>query len=460
MRLILLALITLMFSKFSYAEYCVPTSQVCTEGAALRVIEGYERYRDCWSYKVDYKCYKDEVRNDCLSIENTPGCDSSSGQCLESGQDGQCNKFQKKFTCGRADSVKAIEGATLLESEYTIVKDEDDLIECNPNITNPDCHEVARVCVEGPEVRVINGKEVAKDCWKYETKHNCFASSEISECQEYEGKCKLITSDCLSSNKNGVCKHYVRKYSCQETSDVKPLAMNCKGASYCIGGNCEAATVKPNNNMGRAISGLNMLKELTQDFDREGCDTQTSKDCKVFKGKGQRCDTRPLGSLNCCRDDGWLQDIKLSSCSEGEAALSLSKSKGLCHYVGSYCSKKIVGVCVKTSRAYCCFESKLSRIIHEQGRAQLGVDWGNAKNPSCQPLTIGQLQSLDFSKIDFSEMYNEIKNKVTPEKIQQHSKDNTVIKNEIEEKVSQASGMAEKYGKRVVKHYESKNENK
>ena len=33
------------------------------------------------------------------------------------------------------------------------------------------------------------------------------------------------------------------------------------------------------------------------------------------------------------------------------------------------------------------------------------MGWGSAKNPQCDGLTIEQLQSLDFSQIDFSEFY-------------------------------------------------------
>lgn len=39
----------------------------------------------------------------------------------------------------------------------------------------------------------------------------------------------------------------------------------------------------------------------------------------------------------------------------------------------TYCSKKFLGVCLTKRKAYCCFESKLARILQEQGRRQLGV---------------------------------------------------------------------------------------
>ena len=82
----------------------------------------------------------------------------------------------------------------------------------------------------------------------------------------------------------------------------------------------------------------------------------------------------------------------------------------LCHSVGSYCSKKIpiIGSCVQTTQTYCCFNSRLARILNEQGRAQLARGWGGAKGPDCSGFTVAQLQSLDFSRMDLTAFYTEI----------------------------------------------------
>ena len=77
--------------------------------------------------------------------------------------------------------------------------------------------------------------------------------------------------------------------------------------------------------------------------------------------------------------------------------------------VGSYCSQKFLGACVKKTETYCCFLSLLARIIHEQGRPQLPRGWGDPEKPDCAGLTVTQLQSLDFAKMDLSEFYAEIK---------------------------------------------------
>ena len=110
-------------------------------------------------------------------------------------------------------------------------------------------------------------------------------------------------------------------------------------------------------------------------------------------------------------------------CDEQDILTSTYKESGYCHYVGSKCIKKLPLVgCVQKAKVYCCFNSKLARIIHEQGRPQLanfqGNLWGSAKHPICRGFTPEEFQALDFSKMDLSEYYADIERNVT-ENLQQ-----------------------------------------
>ena len=65
--------------------------------------------------------------------------------------------------------------------------------------------------------------------------------------------------------------------------------------------------------------------------------------------------------------------------------------------------------CRKINRSFCCFNSLLSRIINQQGRPQLGKDWGfDPRTPDCSGFTVTELQRLDFGAMDFSEFYASI----------------------------------------------------
>ncbi|MEM2863619.1 MAG: conjugal transfer protein TraN [Ignisphaera sp.] len=104
-------------------------------------------------------------------------------------------------------------------------------------------------------------------------------------------------------------------------------------------------------------------------------------------------------------------------CDQQDILTSTYKESGYCHYVGSRCIKKILGKCVQKSKVYCCFNSKLARIIHEQGRPQLvtfGPDggWGSAKSPNCRGFTPEEFQAIDFGRIDFSEYIEDVQRSV------------------------------------------------
>ena len=88
----------------------------------------------------------------------------------------------------------------------------------------------------------------------------------------------------------------------------------------------------------------------------------------------------------------------------------MKRDNRLCHGVGSYCSSRlpIIRLCIETTESYCCFNSRLARILNEQGRAQLGRGWGGAKSPDCSGFTVAQLQALDFSRMNLAEFYAEI----------------------------------------------------
>lgn len=106
--------------------------------------------------------------------------------------------------------------------------------------------------------------------------------------------------------------------------------------------------------------------------------------------------------------------MSMMQCPADSKQLAMHRGANLCHFVGSYCSSKFLGVCTETTESYCCFNSKLSKIINEQGRPQIGKSWGSAESPDCSGFSAEQFQQLDFSKIDMSEFVNDIYNSVLP----------------------------------------------
>ena len=103
-----------------------------------------------------------------------------------------------------------------------------------------------------------------------------------------------------------------------------------------------------------------------------------------------------------------------NQCDIQDQETSLLADSDYCVYLGSYCAEKwpLVG-CVQRNRSYCCFNSKLARMIQQQGRAQIPSmgGFGSAKSPNCRGFTMEEFQSLDFTKIDLSGYYADIRTK-------------------------------------------------
>jgi len=107
-------------------------------------------------------------------------------------------------------------------------------------------------------------------------------------------------------------------------------------------------------------------------------------------------------------------------CRRDDIITSSRLQLGLCHYIGQVKSRKLFGLFTKKTNYYCCFNSILSRIIHEQGRPQIGLSWGSPYSPNCRGFTSEELSSIDFSRIDLREymQYVEHKTEISPEEME------------------------------------------
>ena len=262
------------------------------------------------------------------------------------------------------------------------------------------CAQPTRICTEPAETRSIANIDVYRDCWGYESTYECAAPSTTEEdyCQALRDQgCTQIGSRCTGIMPSGLCEAYEQSYQCETTPGTTTEIMDCGGQTLCMEGGCFDTSYEPSNDLGQAAAIIGAINDAGDDFDVSANE--------IFKGEDLRCSKAVLGFSNCCKIDGWGQDIGLDQCSSSEQRLALSRKGKLCHYIGSYCSNSNFFGCTSRKEVHCCFKSKLARIIHEQGRIQLGMDWGSTQNPNCDGITIEQLQNLDFSQIDFSEFY-------------------------------------------------------
>lgn len=108
----------------------------------------------------------------------------------------------------------------------------------------------------------------------------------------------------------------------------------------------------------------------------------------------------------------FMIEVLLAGCDQEDMETGMLRGSGMCHEVGTYCTSKILGTCIQKAKSHCCFNTRLGRIIQEQGRPQLksfnDLGWGTPNEPYCRGFTPEEFQALDFSKMDLSEYYAEI----------------------------------------------------
>ncbi|HAU4373902.1 TPA: type-F conjugative transfer system mating-pair stabilization protein TraN [Citrobacter freundii] len=261
-------------------------------------------------------------------------------------------------------------------------------------------------CVEPGETRtvVVDCKtySIHQDCWKWQDTYLTQTETE-GTCGEFikNSACTVTRSECADTV-DGFCVSQQVTYSCERKKEGN--GQICGGEFFCKDGSCAQAQTGTSNMFGQAVSALAAVAAAGEDVA-----ALNGVDVRAFTGEAQHCKKMAVGFNNCCKDSGWGQDVGLSSCSSEEKALGKAKDKKLTVYVGEYCSKKVLGVCLEKKRGYCVFDSKLARIIQEQGRRdQLGVGFGKGKSPDCRSITVDELQRLDFGVMNFSDFYDDL----------------------------------------------------
>lgn len=198
-------------------DSCRLISNTCTEGPETRKINGIEIHRECWNYEDVYTCKTGGYFDTCSGISKT--CSLKSEACISTDPNtGDCTLKEKQYTCGQEISDAE---AILIDSSYTITKDDINLSACQKYSDNTSCSETANVCIEGEETRIINGKSVHKMCWAWEKQYTCGADSYSNYCQPLQSICQEVSSTCERQLANGDCAIEKKTYDCATYQDEK-----------------------------------------------------------------------------------------------------------------------------------------------------------------------------------------------------------------------------------------------
>jgi len=255
---------------------------------------------------------------------------------------------------------------------------------------------------------------VSSDGYCYSTPMTYYKYLCSTGTNEYgESYSPTVTSGTSSTPPPNNCK--IESFSCVPATDRK--------CAYVSGGwKCSPFPCYGESNLESADTTVGETDSTSKGFNNDG---SCSYQIRLFNGKDMRCRSWDIlfgliGGGCCQRDNGsGLGALFGGQCKEDERLLAKYRKETMdkSHYVGEYCSKYLklgfAKICVQKKKTYCVFNSKLARIIHEQGRPQIGIEWGGAKAPNCKGFTPEEFQKIDFSKLDLSEFYGDLESKIT-----------------------------------------------
>lgn len=219
--------------------------------------------------------------------------------------------------------------------------------------------------------------------------------------QDDEPLCLYWQEDILDDTK-AVCSKAEFYYECEQTIS-KDKCINYEEEVVC-------------NDMGISLPNVELRNDNMSGFAESLAILGVIDDINsIWSGEYEHCSygffVNGIGGIYCnnCKGEGGF--ICFTQKPEQRKAYEMNK-KGLCHYLEKKCTKKIklgfTEICIEHTRKYCCYDSKLARVIVEQAYEQLGISWDSG----CNGLTLDDLNRLNFGAMDFSEIEAELESKI------------------------------------------------
>lgn len=254
------------------------------------------------------------------------------------------------------------------------------------------------------ETRKIQGEPITRDHFEEHNHYSCFKTTPKTCAGLREKGCYQTHSRC-KEKAGGRCVLWEQTYRCPmgKRTLASHHSFNTSNP-FCLTGNCADNSYEANDEIFQVTSQLTVLREAQNDLKNK---------VQIFKGEDQRCSRNCLNFKDCCGNGkGWGVSIHLAECTSDEKKLANLRQKNQCVQVGTYCDERLAGQCIRKKTSFCCYGTKLARLIQENGRKQLGISRGSPEKPNCDGLSPEQLSKIDFSKIDFSELFADIKSQM------------------------------------------------
>lgn len=356
-------------------DLCERVASVCNgPSPEMRTINDLDVTRPCWGFDNQFSCLTTTVKTDC---DSRPGGPPDGYQALE----GDCALVSKACTDSNAFVVPPVCTAYTLTYNCKMA---DAVYESVPN-----CGGLSPA--DGDFARTVTYFEAAREAGRYiDPKTLHVFNGVVSECKKkYSGEAILVTNCCKKGGSGAG--------SLMDTA----TAANTLGTAYELFFSPYTFNVLFSSGAPQwVLTGFEAVAGFAG-----GASTTLGTSLSALAA-GEMSLTSFMTSLG-----PWfwiILIIQLSGildCDDNSLQTAMRRGAHLCVSRGEYCSRrlKITRVCVEKKESYCCFNSRLARIINEQGRPQVGKTWA-----SCEGFSIEELQRLNFAAMDLTEFYKEI----------------------------------------------------
>ena len=351
---------------------CTVASQTCVEGPETRNINGLDVYKDCWAWKKDYTCASTTLTSTCDDLKNNPLCSETGSTCVDTLPGGQCGLLEHQYKCADAPAN------TTTQTDCGI----------QTFCVNGQCFDTGHPA-DGDFAATITQMELAREA----TNYNIFkGESQFCHNKLLKNCCKAVGGG--EGGRNDVISQAIGSFVLKAGAEE----IYVWGSKYIFEGL------------------MNTGSEMLQEYAMSALADGTLSMSGTFSVWGAEFAVSTEGGIAFVGFDPWSLVIAIviyiimdmMSCDQDDQILGMKRGQGLCHQVGSWCSSKILGACVEKKEGWCCFPSKLGRIVNEQGRPQIGKSWGSAQNPDCSGFTLEELKLLRFDEMDLSEFFNSV----------------------------------------------------
>ena len=406
-------------SELEETEACRKTAEVCTEPGGTKIINGVPVTKDCWASTITYTCGSGSgevsVDDGCGAIESRPECRLTETKCLGTNEAGECTMLTKTFVCKGED--KEVVTGEVCDSELCI----------------------AGVCEPADP----------------ETSEDFVEANAILEIIREAGVYGDVTGDMIFKGNTSGCTVKMMGFSCCR-NDVEGTSGSMSNGALAIG-------VKVG-----VDAGVEFIKWLGSPYvyDILGSFESTQGILEALYGTagsgvyepslsyyGVSVGVSGTGSMTLSFSPaGLLASIALEmaaeyfSCTDEDRLHALRKSRGLCHYVGSYCDKHSGVGCLAKKESWVCFNSRIAKTVQEQGRKQLGIGWGTPDSPVARGFTLKEFQQLKFEDMDLSAVISEVAQQAAKNGTLDNIKVNTeAVKTRAQQRVAEAAAAGDQY---------------